>query len=278
MSYIYDNIEFDIDIDELAYEYGINKFHLYKIFKKQRGRAIYETIKIIRLQKAANLLIANNHLTISEISNMCGYSAYTSFSRAFKKRFGQTPKYWRNGGFIEYSNSILNEYEKQYTTNINFNSLKHDLVKVKPRMAYYCRQVGYSSNYNNIWKKMDAWIYTHKIKEYEQIGIYHDNPTITQLHEGNYVACVIPKDPEIELINNNLPVLVIDECLCVTFEIEGTDADILMFTKWVYHEWLPNSEYDKTIIPSYIIFKNDYIENKNGIIKGTFHIPVSPIF
>ncbi len=282
MSHIYDNIEFDINIDQLAYEYGMNKFHLCKIFKKQMGKAIYETIKSVRLQKAANILITNKHSTITEISNMCGYSAQTSFIRAFKKRFGQTPKYWRNGGFIEYSDLILTDYEKQYTTNINFNTLKQGLVKVKPRKAYYCRQTGYSPNYKEIWEKMAAWIYTHNLKKYERIGIYHNNPTITPLNKCNYVACIIPKDGDIDLTNNSLPVLQIDECLCVTFEIEGTHTDILMLIKWVHHEWLPNSEYEKTTIPSYMIFEDGYnVDNNvdsNEIVKGSYYVPVRSIF
>lgn len=278
MSYIYDHIEFDIDIDLFAHEYGINKFHLCKIFKKQRGQAIYETIKLIRIHKAANILITNKNITITEIADMCGYSAQTTFCRAFKGRFGQTPTYWRNGGFKEYSDSILSDYEKQYTTNINFNNLKRELVKVKPRMAYYSRQTGYNTNYKEIWEKMTAWTYMHNIKEYEQMGIYHNNPTITPLDKCNYVACVIPKDQEIVLKDNNLPAFPIYDCICITFEIEGTDTDILMLIKWVYHEWLPNSDYEKTTIPPYMLFKDDYNTYKDGIVKGTYYVPVKSVF
>ena len=78
MSYIYDHIEIDIDINELASNLNINKFHLHRIFKKEIGTNIYATIRNIRLQKAANLLISNSNSTITEIANMCGYSHHTS--------------------------------------------------------------------------------------------------------------------------------------------------------------------------------------------------------
>jgi AraC family transcriptional regulator len=161
MSYIYDNIETNIDINQLANEFGINKFYLHKVFKKQTGMGIYETIKSIRLQKASNILITNKYSTITEISNMCGYSTQTSFIRAFKERFGQTPTYWRNGGFKEYSNMLLDNSHSSYTSKINFKDLKQGIVKVTPRMAYYRRHKGYNSSYKNIWEKMIAWIKCH---------------------------------------------------------------------------------------------------------------------
>ena len=275
MSYIYDNLETDINIDQIAIELNINKFHLHKIFKKQTNMGIYETIKSIRLQKASNILITNKQSTITEISNMCGYSAQTSFIRAFKQRFNQTPKYWRNGGFKEYADNILGNCLNTYKSNIDFNTLKQGLVKVTPRTAYYRRHKGYQSNFKSIWEKMTAWIYTNDIEDYERIGIYHDNPTITSLEDCHYVACVVPKN--IQIKSSSLPELEIQKCICITFEIEGTNEDILMLIKWVYHEWLPNSGYEKITIPTYIIYDDCDLINQDIIVKGILHVPIKSI-
>jgi len=273
MSYIYDNIQTEINLDQISYEMGISKCHLHKIFKEQMGTAIYETIKSIRLQKASNILITNKYSTITEVSNMCGYSSQTSFIRAFKQRFNQTPKFWRKGGYKEYSNQILKSTQVS-SFRSDFSSLEQSLIKVKPRMAYYIRQKGYSANYKQVWEKMIAWIYTNGIMQYEQIGIYHDNPTITPLEECHYVACVVPKGDHTDLINTNLPKLEIQECLCVTFKIEGKHQDILMLIQWVYHEWLPNSGYETITIPSYMIFEKNHFNNNDGVFKGVYHVPV----
>ncbi len=273
MSYIYDNIETDINLDQLSYDMHISKTHLHKIFKEQMGTAIYETIKSIRLQKASNILITNKYSTITEVSNMCGYSSQTSFIRAFKQRFGQTPKYWRKGGYKEYSDKLFAKVE-QKESSIDFSTLEQGLVKVIPRMAYYIRQRGYSPNYKQTWEKMIAWIYTNGINQYEQIGIYHDNPTITPLEDCRYVACVVPKDENLNLVNTNLPALEIQECLCVTFKIEGKHQDILNLIQWVYHEWLPNSGYETITIPSYMIFESNHFVKEDGVFKGIYHVPV----
>lgn len=273
MSYIYDNIQTDINLDQISYDLNVSKCHLHKIFKEQMGKAIYETIKSIRLQKAANILITNKQSTITEVSNMCGYSSQTSFIRAFKQRFEQIPKYWRKGGYKEYSNKILRSSKTPYS-NIDFNCLEQSLIKVKPRMAYYLRQKGYSPNYKQVWEKMTAWIYSNNIEEYEQIGIYHDNPIITKLENCNYVACVVPKNHNLDLENTNLPKLEIQECLCITFKIEGKQEDILNLIQWVYHEWLPNSGYETITIPSYMIFEKNFFQSEEGLFKGIYHVPV----
>jgi len=94
MYYIIHHIDTDLNIDAIAKDLKVSKFHLHRIFKEQLNANIYETIQSVRLQKAANLLIANRDHTITEIGSMCGYSILTSFLRAFKSRFGQTPKQW----------------------------------------------------------------------------------------------------------------------------------------------------------------------------------------
>jgi AraC family transcriptional regulator len=107
MYYIYKYIDTNINIDELSNDLGVSKFHFHRIFKEQMGMNIYETIKSIRLQKASNLLITNKASTITEVANMCGYASQTSFIRVFKKRFGVTPKFCRNGNYKAYSIEFL---------------------------------------------------------------------------------------------------------------------------------------------------------------------------
>jgi AraC family transcriptional regulator len=82
MNYINTYIDTDININQMAQEFNISKFHFHRIFKEQMGENIYECIKSIRLQKASNLLITNESSTISKIASLCGYSSQTSFIRS----------------------------------------------------------------------------------------------------------------------------------------------------------------------------------------------------
>ncbi len=85
--YIYKYINTNITLDELARLCSVSKYHFHRIFKEETGEKLFERIRAIRLQKAANLLIANRYSTISEVAFMCGYSSHSPFIKAFKKRF-----------------------------------------------------------------------------------------------------------------------------------------------------------------------------------------------
>lgn len=274
MYYIYEYIDTDINIDDLALNFGISKFHLHKLFKDVMGINIYETIKSIRLQKASSLLLTNKYSTITQIASMCGYSSQTSFIRAFKERFNQTPKEWRNGGYEEYSSNILRNSNMAYYEKKDFENIEPKIIKSKPLRTYYIRQRGYlREEVTRVWQKLQAWVYTNNITKYEEIGIYHDNPTITPHSECFYVAGIIPKG-DVDLSNTSLPIFDTPEALYATFEIKGETGDILRFIQWAYQEWLPKSGFETTTNPPYVIFKKNHFLNEDRTFEATYYLPI----
>ncbi|MEA1915162.1 MAG: AraC family transcriptional regulator [Campylobacterota bacterium] len=273
LNYINNNIDTDINIDQLAVDFGVNKFHLHKVFKEQMGMNIYETIKSLRLQKASNLLITNKYSTITQIASMCGYSSQTSFIRAFKKRFNQTPKIWRKGGYEDYSNEILANSDFENLKDTDFPNLEPKIVKTQEMLAYYIRHKGYDKDTKKTWQKMMAWVYSHNIEYYQQIGIYHDNPIITPLKDCHYVACISPQE-KVDFKDLTLPYFTIPTELCALFEVEGKYGDILKLIQWVYHIWLPDSGYEALATASYSIIHKNHFLNDDGIFKLSYYVPI----
>jgi AraC family transcriptional regulator len=273
MYYIYQYIDSDINIDELAQNLGVSKFHLHRLFKEQMGSNIYQTIKSIRLQKASNLLITNHQSTITEVANMCGYSSQTSFIRAFKERFSMTPKFWRKGGYRSYSDEILKSSPTASLSQANYSMLEPNIVKTKAKKAYYIRHKGYNKKIRQTWQKMMAWVFTNNINEYEQIGIYHDNPIVTPLEECFYISAIHLKE-EKALENTSLPYFEIPAGIYATFEVEGKYGDILKLIQWAYHEWLPNSGFETTTQPSYTVLERNHFLTEDGKFKLIYCLPV----
>ncbi len=274
LEYIYEYIDADINIDYLANELNVDRVHLQKVFKEQFDTNIYETIKSIRLQKASNLLLTNIHSTISQIANQCGYSSQTSFLTAFKKKFLQTPKEWKNGGYKKYSDDILKTSAIDLSHKFDYSSIEPKIVKTEDQIAYYILQKGYiyEDGIKN-WKKIQAWIYTHDIKECTQIGIFHDNPIITPPKDCFYTAAIVPKglDKEIE---SNLLTLKIEKGLYATFEITGKFGEVLPLIRWAYHEWLPKSGFETNTKPSFAIFHKNPVFDENKEFEATFYLPI----
>ncbi len=273
MYYIYKYIDTYINLDELAEEFQINKFYMHKIFKEVFGRNIYETIKAIRLQKAATLLLTNHYSTATEIANMCGYSSLTSFIPAFKNRFLMTPKEWRKGGYERYSKELLSSSPNASLSTASFDGIEAQIVKMPEMPAYYIRHKGYENNIRPTWQKLNAWIFSSDIQKYTFVSLFHDNPAITPLLECQHVACVVV-DKKLSVSNIKLPKFTISKGVFAKFDIKGKRGDILKFIHWVYHKWLPESEYETTTKPSYSIYRKHHHIDANEEFDISFYLPI----
>ena len=271
MNYVYKYIDTNINIDELCLELNVSKFHLHRIFKDEFGKNIYESIKSIRLQKASNLLITNKYSTITDISKMTGYSSQTSFLRAFKQRFNMTPKDWKNGGYKEYSNKIVEKITNQ-NENTNLFDITPIIVKMPEMKGYYIRHQGYDRSIKKTWQKLQTWIYTNDIKEYKQMALHHDNPIITPLEECQYIAIVSLENDELKDVI--LPCLIIPKGIYAKFSLSGKYGDVIKLIQWVYHYWLIDSGYETTTNPSYTIYhKNHFLSDDEEFVLD-YYLPI----
>lgn len=261
MYYIYTHIDVDIDLDELSKELEISKFYMHKVFKGIFGKNIYESIKSIRLQKSASLLLTNKYSTISEVARLCGYSSHSSFIKAFRAKFNASPKEWRKGAYKNYSNSILKASNISTKSNIDFSNIKTTIVNMPEMKSYYIRNNGYINNVKETWQKLYTLILNNHIKKYDMIALLHDNPTITDLNNCQYIAC-IKTDEQENILTKRLPKFKISDGVYAKFDLQCTEDDILRFIQWVNHDWLVDSEYETSTKPSFIIYhKNSYIDN-----------------
>ena len=274
MYYVYTHIETNIDIEELSIDLKVSKFHMHRIFKEAFGKNIYESIKSIRLQKASNLLLTNKYSTISNIVNLCGYSSQSSFIKTFKERFEMTPKDWRNGGYKDYSRKILQQSKRAMESKADFSDMTPTIVKMPSFESFYIRNKGYNSNIKETWQKLQTWILTNNITNYKQIALFHDNPTITPLNDCQYIGCVVVDNPQ-KVKSDRLPNFKISDGVYAKFDLKGKTGDVLPFIHWVYHEWLPKSEYETTTKPSYAIYEKLDILDESDEFELSFYVSIN---
>ena len=76
---------------ELARRVGLNHNQLVQGFRQTLGVCPFEYLRIIRLEKAYNL-IASHECNITEAAFSVGYSSLSHFSKTFREEFGINPK------------------------------------------------------------------------------------------------------------------------------------------------------------------------------------------
>ena len=80
----------NITLKDVCSHFYQSKSQLCKIFRESMGQSPMEYYMNLKIKEAKKLIREQNH-TITEISNLLGYSSIHNFSRAFKKAVGMSP-------------------------------------------------------------------------------------------------------------------------------------------------------------------------------------------
>lgn len=93
--YIQNHYHEKVTLADLSASIGMSENYLCKIFKDDTGTSIIQYTHILRMEKAANLILENN-LFLWEIAEAVGISDQFYFNRLFKKIYGMTPSQYRD--------------------------------------------------------------------------------------------------------------------------------------------------------------------------------------
>lgn len=92
--YIEEHFRQDINLGQLAELVDMNASYLSSVFKKETGMTYSEYLTHCRLENAEKMLVESN-MSISEISEKCGYQDSRYFSKQFSKQIGLKPSEYR---------------------------------------------------------------------------------------------------------------------------------------------------------------------------------------
>lgn len=83
-------------LDELARLMGSNRRRLNEAFQLLCGQPVFSWLREERLRRAYSIVV-NTETSVTVISDMLGYSSAANFTKAFRDRFGYSPRELRAG-------------------------------------------------------------------------------------------------------------------------------------------------------------------------------------
>ena len=187
--YIENNYNQTLTLEELSKVASFSKYHFHRIFKSITSETIGEYIRRVRLQNSTHKL-STSKLNITQIALDIGYETNASFSKAFKERFGITPK----------------EFAKNLKSKQRIIMIEPKIVDLEPIEVLYVRKVGdYNKVAGDAWESIMSFAYPQKIKfkknlmgkDAQMFGIGHDDPNITPQNELRYDACISYDDKSV---------------------------------------------------------------------------------
>lgn len=95
IDYIYENLQKQITVSELAEREGLSTGYFSRLFIKETGMNVNQFINETKVKTAQNMLMYSD-FSILDISTSLGFSSQSAFSSVFKKVSGVTPKVYRD--------------------------------------------------------------------------------------------------------------------------------------------------------------------------------------
>lgn len=93
--YMENNYMHKISIADVAAQVEFSDSHFMRYFKENMGTSFVDYLRDYRLTMAARLLLVSD-ATILSIAEEVGFDNLSYFNRAFKKKYGMTPREYRN--------------------------------------------------------------------------------------------------------------------------------------------------------------------------------------
>lgn len=84
----------DISLDLVAGHVGLHPSYFSYLFKKKTGDSFLRYLHSLRLQEACRLMLERPGLSLESVGAMAGYRTATYFYKAFRQRFGTSPREW----------------------------------------------------------------------------------------------------------------------------------------------------------------------------------------
>lgn len=233
------------DLEALARLAHFSPYHFHRIYRGLLGETVHETIRRLRLQRAAIDLL-DRELSIERTAARAGFSSQAAFTRAFRAEYGEPPARYRGAQRVarvdQKTNPAKYEVEIVRLAGLQVAAIEH-------RGDYQLTSKAFE-------RLMTIAATTGLLTpETRTIGIYHDDPAVVPQADLRSAACItVPADraPSAELIDAH-----IEGGHYARIVHTGPYTELETAYDWLYRTWLPNSAEELRNLPCLEEYLND---------------------
>lgn len=271
IDYIYDHLEQPLDLNRLADIACLSPYHWHRVYRAIYGETLAQTVKRLRLHKAAGLLTRTS-LTISQIAKQSGYSGVPAFNRAFSDVYGLPPAAYRQQGRL-----------CQFQLAANDNSLKDNrmsdvtLTRIEDFHILAKHHQGSYMNIGNAFEKIYGFLGAKGLLDPSKrtVGIYFNDPNIVPEPDLRSAAAVeFEQVLDIELAEG-FEWLQIQGGEYAVLRYTGPYADMSSAYNYLYGVWLPESGREPADAPCFEHYLNNPRETAPSELITDIYLPLS---
>lgn len=283
IDYITSHLAEPLRLQHLARLAHFSPYHFHRLFSSFVGEPLYAFILRLRLEKAIALMQHGSKTTLTDIALRTGFASSSDFSRAFKQRYGFSPRGYSRERLLQDSKI---RQDLQLNTHYHLSKLpaKSNSDRFRVRLVDQPRQrIAYVRviNTTNMKKFLEAYHRLMKsgkaqglVPGSQLIGMSRDNPDITPMTHYQFDWClVVPEGMK--------PRGAVSEGLIPTHRYaviysHGDTSKEYRAWKYLYESWLPGSGYEPAGSPALEMYRS-YPNFESSMFNLDCYLPIQPL-
>lgn len=288
LTFIEENLDAELSLEVISTIACYSPFHLHRLFKAVTSETLNSYVIRKRIERTAMMLIHNKEYSIAEIAGSYGFNSDSSFSRTFKKIYGQSPLEFRKSNVNNFSkiskvNSKIGQVNfitEEYICNI-YNlknwvktNAKIEITELSKKNLAYITQIGVNG-IDNTFQRILKWAAPKGLlteSDTHVCRIFHDSFKVTDAEKvrmsiGILSNQAITSEDEVELTT-------IEGGKTITghFVIEPKQFEKAWDSLFI---WMSEKGYKKADRHPFEIYHNNYTEHPEKKCIVDLCIPIA---
>ena len=267
-----------LELSELAAVASFSAFHFHRLFAAWMGETLGDYMRRRRLEIAAQRLVSQPRLAVTQVALAVGFGSNEAFARAFKSRFGATPSSWREEQIRNRDQSKSKAHQAEPPERRNDGRMKVTIIDRQPASVVYLRHVGpYGKDVSDFWMhEVAPWMEVNGLYGRPRYGISLDDPGVTAESKLRYDAAV--EAPEDFAGTGDFHNTVIPGGKYAVGRFKGDERQIGDAWNWLLRDWLAGSGMQLDSRPCFEHYPVDAgYDRETGAFECEICIPVMPL-
>lgn len=248
--YIHQHLDEPLGLDRLSEVAHFSKFHFHRIFTAYLGMPVQQFVRLLRLQRSSKG-VAFTDARITEIALNAGFQNAESFTRAFRRTFGQSPSEFRAAPDWRAWKAAINGLPQQEVI-----SMQVEIVEFPRTPVALLEHRGPEHQVYATTRRFIEWRRSAGVRPDagETYGLHYHDPASVAPEDYRFDLCVsyahpVAPNPQ-GVFSSEIP-----HGRCARVRHYGSREHIPA-AHWLYGEWLPASGEELRDFPFFFHYVN----------------------
>ncbi|SBS24810.1 Right origin-binding protein [Marinomonas spartinae] len=269
--YIYQHLDEELTVEILSEVAHFSKHHFHRQFSEYMGINVFKFIQQLRLKRASYELVFRPEKRIVDIAMDAQFDHPESFSRAFKKTFGQSPRAFRQEpNWLNWRQECpVTDNQMEQSTQVNIVEFTETPVAAYEHRGPFGQIVASSSAFQASLKHIGI---TPLLKG-RSFGLVYNDPKEVAPEDFRYDLAVKVTQPIIEN-DEGIVRKVLPGGRCAVLRHLGSRDNLDDSVRTLYGAWLPNSGEELRDAPCFFAFLNSLADVAEHELITDIYLPL----